>query len=326
MTVAARAETETTSQDIAPATIVVGIDGEDGGREALALACRFAASSGGRIVAVCAYPALAARHALLIWPRISSRAEAAQALAGAREQLADRPRSRFACVAGTTPGSVLQRVAAEHGADLVVIGSSRRAAIGQLLGGDVVGQVLSHPTCAVAVALRGALDAEAPLAHVGIAVDGTDQALRAVRWAGALTQPPFQARKLELIHVGADDTQPVVAGHAVVEHLADEHRFEAYAALGLVGRLGTSVLVTWTEAGGAVVPALAELEQRLDLLVLGTHGRGAFGRLLHGAVAREVADCARCPVVVVPAALEDGQDEQGEHADGDEHDHGSGRH
>lgn len=283
-------------------TIVAGIDGQDGGREALALAQRFADLSGAQIVVVCAYPALAARHAVLVWPRISSPEDAAAVLDGAREALADRPDSQFVGAAGSTPGSVLQRVAIEQGADLVVVGSSRRAAIGRVLGADVVAQSLDHPACPLAIAPRGALDHAAPLTHVGIAVDGTPEALVAVRWAGALAQPTFAERTLELIHVGAV-AQPVASGHVAADHLADRHRFEAYAALRLVGRPGSSVLVTWTEAAGAVAPALGALEAPFDLLVLGTHGRGPLGRLLHGGVARDVVVRAHCPVVVVPAVV-----------------------
>lgn len=40
-------------------------------------------------------------------------------------------------------------------------------------------------------------------------------------------------------------------------------------------------------------------EERIDLVVMGTHGRGALGRLLLGSVAREVVRLADCPVLTV---------------------------
>lgn len=83
--------------------------------------------------------------------------------------------------------------------------------------------------------------------------------------------------------------------------------------------------MTWTQSAEAVAPALAELEARLDLLVIATHGRGPLRQLVHSGVACDVAACARCPVVVVPAPLRDGEDEQRQHADGHEDDDGSGR-
>jgi nucleotide-binding universal stress UspA family protein len=43
-------------------------------------------------------------------------------------------------------------------------------------------------------------------------------------------------------------------------------------------------------------------EQQADLIVIGSHGHGAFYDLLVGSVTQGVIKEARCPVVVVPAA------------------------
>lgn len=43
---------------------------------------------------------------------------------------------------------------------------------------------------------------------------------------------------------------------------------------------------------------LGDLEN-VDLIVMGTHGRAGFGRLLMGSVAQEVMNQANCPVVTV---------------------------
>lgn len=40
-------------------------------------------------------------------------------------------------------------------------------------------------------------------------------------------------------------------------------------------------------------------QQRIDLMVVGTHGRSGIPRLLHGSVAQQIFHCARCPVLVV---------------------------
>jgi nucleotide-binding universal stress UspA family protein len=283
------------------ATIVVGVDGRDGGWEALALARRFARPAGARLVVLCAYPAIAVQHAPLIWPHISLPEDAAGVLGAAREHLAADSGVEFVSAAGSTPGSVLQRVAADREAGLIVLGSSRRAELGRVLGGDVVGQTLDHPACPVAVAPRGEPDRAATLAHIGVAVDGTPESLAAVRWAGGLAQAPFEVRTLELIHIAA--REPEAGGHGAIDHLDDEHRFEAFAALRLVGRLDSTVVVTWTDARGPVAQALAGLEPGLDLLVVGTRGRGPFARVLLGGVARDVTDSPRCPVVAVPRPI-----------------------
>ena len=55
------------------------------------------------------------------------------------------------------------------------------------------------------------------------------------------------------------------------------------------------------EGEGEVPQVLSELMQKLeiDLVVLGTHGRGGVKKLLLGSVAEEIADSAPCPVLTV---------------------------
>jgi nucleotide-binding universal stress UspA family protein len=236
-------------------SIVVGVDGEDGGWEALALARRLARADDAGLVVVCAYPVIAAAHAALLWPRIRDERAAQAVLDRARGRLEDHAHAAFVAASGSTPGTVLQRVAVERDAHLISVGSSRRALVGRVLGGDVVMQTLDHPPCPVAVAACGVLETTAPFANIGVAVDGTEQSLAAVRWARALTPDPFVARTIEPINVS-----------------------------------------------GPVAPALADITPELDLLAIGTHGRGPIGRLLQGGVAAAVAGCARCPVVAVPFA------------------------
>jgi nucleotide-binding universal stress UspA family protein len=47
-------------------------------------------------------------------------------------------------------------------------------------------------------------------------------------------------------------------------------------------------------------------EERADLIVLGTHGRGALGKLLLGSVAEKVVRRAPCPVLTTNALLDTG--------------------
>jgi nucleotide-binding universal stress UspA family protein len=56
--------------------------------------------------------------------------------------------------------------------------------------------------------------------------------------------------------------------------------------------------MTWDGEAGESIVDVAEAESA-DLIVVGTHGRGAVGRLFLGSVSDYVVRHARCPVMVV---------------------------
>lgn len=56
-----------------------------------------------------------------------------------------------------------------------------------------------------------------------------------------------------------------------------------------------------TRLGNAAVEIVKYAQfHEVDLIVLGTHGRGALGHLLMGSVAERVVQHAHCPVLTVP--------------------------
>ena len=77
------------------------------------------------------------------------------------------------------------------------------------------------------------------------------------------------------------------------------------AAQGLVARgreIGVNVtFLVWTGDPGESIVSAAEAEN-VDLVVVGTHGRGTIGRLLLGSVSEHVVRNAPCPVLVIRPA------------------------
>lgn len=77
------------------------------------------------------------------------------------------------------------------------------------------------------------------------------------------------------------------------------------AAQGLVARgltVGVAVsFLVWTGDPGETIVSAAESEN-VDLVVVGTHGRGTIGRLLLGSVSEHVVRNAPCPVLVIRPA------------------------
>ena len=82
-----------------------------------------------------------------------------------------------------------------------------------------------------------------------------------------------------------------------------DRRHDAAQALVARGRaVGVPVsFLVWTGDPGESIVSAAEAE-RVDLVVVGTHGRGTIGRLLLGSVSDHVVRNAPCPVLVVRPA------------------------
>lgn len=78
------------------------------------------------------------------------------------------------------------------------------------------------------------------------------------------------------------------------------HAAQELVARGKAIRVTVSFLV-WTGDPGESIVSAAEAES-VDLVVVGTHGRGAIGRLLLGSVSEHVVRHAPCPVLVVRPA------------------------
>jgi nucleotide-binding universal stress UspA family protein len=72
---------------------------------------------------------------------------------------------------------------------------------------------------------------------------------------------------------------------------------QALVARGRRQGIDVSFLV-WTGEPGDQIVAAAEAE-RVDMIVVGSHGRGTVGRLLLGSVSEHVVRNASCPVLVV---------------------------
>lgn len=270
-------------------SIVVGVDGGACGWDGLCLAQRLARLGDAELTVVCAYPALRFEHARLIWGAIALESDAQHVLETARARLDEPDDANYVAIAGATPGCCLRDVAAAHEADLLVVGGSHRGVAGRVLGGSVLMAALVEPCCPVGVSPHGHADASHELACVGVAVDGSPEAHTAISWARELACEHEQIRELRLLATGADD--PPVGEPAELLAVDGERG----------GGTRTAFEVRWAQLSAPVARELADATAQLDLLVLGTQGRGRLARLLHGGVSGDAARSARCPLVAVPA-------------------------
>lgn len=115
------------------------------------------------------------------------------------------------------------------------------------------------------------------------------------------------ASRVWLIHVAAPepgfvgyDPGPDVVRYQVATELKEEHRLLHDLAEGLRSR-GVDAHALLLQ--GATVEVILERARKVsaDLIVLGSHGRGALYRALVGSVTEGVVRHSPCPVLIVPA-------------------------
>jgi len=284
-------------------TIVVGVDGRDGGRDALSLAGRLALVNGGELIAVRALPIeyYVSRGGAPAFSEIAvddAKAELRADLTAAGLE------ARIVVVGDASPARALHRVAEADEADLIVVGSTHRGRIGAVLAGDDAAATLHGAPCPVAVAPRGLAEREwAAVAKIGVGFDGSPESRQALALAAAIAGS-----------AGAEILVRSVVEHAVADPDAapDDEDWLERARAAALGDLRDALDGIETETSGAVVAgapvqALTILSERVDLLVVGSRAWGPVRRILLGSTAVRLMRDARCPLLVLPRGAATGQ-------------------
>jgi len=283
--------------------VVVGIDDDEGGRDAIALA-KMLAAGGGKLTLAQIYQgdsAVSRRstpdYEVKQHERIRELLEKRRAETGVEAEL------RW--YGSPSVGRGLHELAELTGADLLVIGSSRRGLLGRVLIGDDTRAALNGAPCAVAIAPAGYSREPAVMREVGVGYDGSAESQRALKLARMVAAEhdsmlsAFQAIStpayLYLGHL--DSAAPVEV--ASVHNEVDEAR-DRIAALGGVEAHA---------AYGDPVEELTLYSASLGLLVVGSRGYGPLGRLVYGGVAQRLARTSRCPLLVLTRSARSAADE-----------------
>ena len=144
---------------------------------------------------------------------------------------------------------------------------------------------------------------------VVVGVDGSPQALRAVRWA----VPEARRRQAVLQLVTALawtedplDELPGLGQAPYGQYLREAAEKGLAAAADVAAEVDPDVPVERELVLGFPAGVLLERSQTAELLVVGDHGRGRIASAVAGSVAVSVAARSACPVVVVRGAIPDG--------------------
>jgi nucleotide-binding universal stress UspA family protein len=275
--------------------IVVGVDGHDSGRDALALSGVFASLWDADVVAVRAHAPNGANGRLSYVEGLRHRdAELELGADLAQTGVTAAPRvTRDRSAAGA-----LHRIAAEEEAGLIVVGSTRHSPVGRVLAGDVATATLRGAPCAVAVAPRGTRAAGRAIGAIAVGVADQPEIAPATERAIALARRT--GASLTLLCVVGLPRDLNVDG-AFVEEVRERYRFTNDA---LARRIADEhgVAAAGRTVIGAPADELAHLSHAVDLIVVGSRRSGGPNRLVTGRTTETLVRHASCAVLVVPAA------------------------
>jgi nucleotide-binding universal stress UspA family protein len=126
-----------------------------------------------------------------------------------------------------------------------------------------------------------------------VGVDGSDGGRRALHFA--LAEAALRGSDVEAVRTVDTTAETDVTENELWADVESE-----------IGRLHGAPVVTRTVLVGDPVERLLERSDTAELLVLGSHGTNSIIHSALGSVSNACAQLARCPVVVLPRAVQTG--------------------
>jgi nucleotide-binding universal stress UspA family protein len=266
--------------------VLVGVDGRQGGRDAIALAMRLAAP-GARITLVHVDP-------------VETHPNGSDPRALARQMLSDERvraaiEARLLAVTGSSAASALHQLAARRRHDLLVVGACHRGALGRRIVGDQAVESLNGAPCAVAIAPTGYAP-PSRLTRIGVGRDGSPESTAALAAARAIaTRTGATIEPLIVLPV-----QSIPYGQPIEHRWSEVGKQLTPADLARLGSDDLDGRVSYGSPG----EELACLSEEVDLLIVGSRSSGPVGRLFSGSTSNYLARHARCPLLVFPRSAD----------------------
>ncbi|MGZ4231005.1 MAG: universal stress protein [Solirubrobacteraceae bacterium] len=272
--------------------VLVGVDGRQGGRDAIALARQLAAP-GATITLANIY------GSGWLLPRGIEVTAALQRDDAERMLVAQRADAgvdaQIVATWNPSPGRGLHELAEKRRSDLLVVGSSRRALLGRALIGDDTRESLNGAPCAIAVAPRAYSEAQNEFATIGVGYDGSaeaEAALAEAREIAARCGASIEA----LWVVSLQDVREDAPIPADWSRTADQLVDQCQQQLELLE--GVEAHATY----GGPKEELSRLGDRADLLILGSRRYGPLHRVFHGTTSTYLTRHVGCPILQLPRA------------------------
>lgn len=259
--------------------VVVGVDGQVGGRDAIALARQ-----------------LLDRDGVLTLANVWS-GDGSEVLE--RERAAANVDAELVCADGDSVAATLHELADYLNADLLVVGSSRRALVERVFLGGVTRAALHDASCPVAVAPSGYGRRVHPIGALGVGYSGSQESKRALA----------VGRRL------AAETGGTLAVIEVIAQAPRDSMEDFYNPTMSIQRALRRAEKRLGDLGGVVPHAvfgtpseeLTLFSGSVDLMIVGSRSQGPLGRLLLGSTSLALARTVRCPLLVLTRAEVSGE-------------------
>ena len=192
----------------------------------------------------------------------------------------------------------------EIGVDMVVISSHGRSGVSRLLLGSVANQVLQQATCPIMVVhpIEGVTPAVPKFKKLLVTLDGSEFAERVLPYVKASVI--FESVVLLISVPQVPEAEMYGAVVNEIRELREHAETEAKEYLEGVSTnlqkagVNTTVIVTGSRPAQTIV-SIAQKE-KVDVIMMATHGRGGMDSLIIGSVAERIVQNTDCPVFLVP--------------------------
>jgi len=289
-----------------PRRIAVGVDGFSTGDDAAVLGAALARVTDADLILVAIHP----DPIVVLPPELDFRGMREQAqrmLSRTRNKLA--PAGRTMVETDVSTARALARVARRERCDVLVLGSARKGAAGQVTIGSATRQLLGHTACHLALAPQGLSKAgPVDLRQIAVGYDGARESRAALALGAALAL--LTGADLRVVGV-VDDRLPGFAWGGVqlgkTVRVWDEVLEGERADLERDARAATAWLepaaVEVSAVFGSPAEILRQVAETTDLLVIGSRRWGVVARVLLGSTGEALLHGARCPVLVAARPL-----------------------
>ena len=269
--------------------VLIGVDGRDGGRDAIALARDLGGARAQFVLANAVGGTVPGRAGSLA---LAASCRYAKALLD-QERGAAGIAGRTITVCDGSPGQALHELAVGEGADLVVVGAGHRRHLSRLLLGDDALDVADRPPCAVAIAPAGYRIHPDGWQTIGVGDDGSALGDHALALGCELGRAHHATvRALSVIGPESLSYRELMLSDwsAAADRLEERRQTRLDAWRGVEARV----------TRGDPIELLRKLSDEVDLLIVGTRAQGPISRRLNGSASRRLAAGARCALLVLP--------------------------